>query len=157
LAECISRLDLTGISARFADDFEGQVPQEPREVRVKSDYAEIVRQTDAGRPAATLDRSQFLERLLEFRNRFHSEKPPKVAFNLIMLGPVERGNLAGLWTGTCQLRMWGESAPGKPAEVVCQLRFRIGQPTEESLAQPGWIHFLGITQSQVGEAARHLL
>lgn len=157
LAECIARLDLTGIANRFGADFQGQLLHEPREVRVNNEYAQIVRQQDAGRPPLNVDRAQLLERLLEFRHRFKSNKPPKAGFNLITLSPVERGKLDGLWAGTCLFRIWGETAPGQPAEVICYFQFRIERPTEERLAQPGWLHFLGITQSQVAQATRYLL
>jgi hypothetical protein len=53
--------------------------------------------------------------------------------------------------------MWGEAAPGQPAEVVAYLHYRLGKPTRESLERGGWLTACSIQQSQTGHAQRFLL
>ena len=69
-----------------------------------------MRQMNSGQPALPLDRDQFVERLLEYRRLFHTK--PRVKVSLIKLAPLVREDEEGAWEGTCQLRMWGEKAPG---------------------------------------------
>jgi hypothetical protein len=62
-----------------------------------------------------------------------------------------------MWEGTGLFRLWGETGPGQPAEVQFNVRFRTIRPTEENLAEPGWLHSCGITQTQIAQAPRFLL
>jgi hypothetical protein len=144
------------LSSLLAKDFTGSVYAQPREVRVTNDFLQVVRQQDAGKPGRTLNGGEFVERLLAYRRSF--AKPPQVAINLMKLAPTEPDNLESpLWQGSCQLRMWGESVPGQPTEVVLNLEYRIPKPTEENLGQKGWLHAATIVQSLVGHAEKFLL
>ncbi len=155
LAAALRRGDATAIAALCTTDFQGQVPRQPREVAWRSDWLTVVRRTDAGQPPVELTREQFIEQLLGYRRQFHAE--PKVKLALMKLCPVDRDNPEGSWQGTCQLRMWGEKAPGQPAEVVAYLSYRVHRPTEEALKAGGWLLACAIDQSQVGYAPRFLL
>jgi hypothetical protein len=157
LAECWSRGDANGIATRMASDFYGQLLQKPREVKASTEYAQVVRQQDSGQPPLDVGNSRFIERLLALRRNFAADKQPKFGFNLITLSPVDRAKPDGLWHGTGLLRMWGEAAPGQPAEVVLNIQYHIDRPSEERLAQPGWLHACAIMQSQEGRASRFLL
>jgi hypothetical protein len=68
-----------------------------------------------------------------------------------------RANPEGPWQGTCQLRVWGEKAPGQPAEVVAYLQYQTPRPTKAGLEGGGWLSACAIQQSQVGHARRFLL
>jgi hypothetical protein len=72
------------------------------------------------------------------------------------LRPITRGRIDGLWEGTAQLRLFGETSPGSPAEIVATLRYEIDRPTEDRLARPGWIHALEIQQVLTAQAPRFL-
>lgn len=118
------RNDAQAFHSLLAKDFTGAVYAQPREVRVTNDFLQVVRQQAAGESGLPLNGSQFVERLLAYRHSF--VKPPQVAINLMKLAPAEPDNLdSPLWQGSCQLRMWGESVPGQPTEVVLNLEYGI--------------------------------
>jgi hypothetical protein len=110
---------------------------------------------------------------MEYRQLFSNRKPPKVKLALMALAPEKREVRNGFWRGTCQLRMWGETASsaqprttplgketektGGPAEVILYLEFRILQPTEEALAKGKWLIACAISQSQVAQAPAYLM
>jgi hypothetical protein len=154
-AAALGRADAPALLALCADDFRGGAPSRPREVAWRSDWLTVVRQADDGQPPQELTRQQFVERLLEYRRQFHKE--PKVKLALMKLCPADRANPDGPWQGTCQLRMWGEKAPGQPAEVVAYLSYRVRRPTEDGLKAGGWLSACAIDQSQVGHAHHFLM
>jgi hypothetical protein len=155
LAAALSRADREALRGVLADDFAGQVLTEPREVRMHTECADVVRQEDSGRPPQALDRDGFVARLLEYRRPFGS--PPKVQLSLMALAPVTRGDLDGPWQGTCLLRMWGEAEPGHPREVALYLSYRVPRPSKVVLTTPGWLHGCAVTQAQVAQASRWLM
>lgn len=155
LADGLSRADAQGLLALLAPDFTGQVLQQPREVRVANDFVDIVRQEDAGHPRLVLTREQFRDRLLDCRRLF--AQPPKVHLALMALAPTARENPESPWQGTCQLRLWGETAPGQPGEVILYLQYQVSRPAEETYRKGGWLQACAITQSQNAQAPRFLL
>jgi hypothetical protein len=155
LANALRRQDAAALAALLSNDFTGQAPQSPREVRLDADFAQVVRQEDAGQPPLPLDRAAFVDHLLRYRRLF--AQPPEVKLALMALSPTVRGNLDTLWQGTCQLRMWGEVGPGQPGEVVLYLQYRLSCPTEERLQQRGWLRSCTILQSQEARASHSLL
>src|SRR5262249_23652540 len=62
----------------------------------------------------------------------------------------------GLWRGSCQLRMYGDTDPGKPAEVILYLEYTVPEPNQENLSQPGWLRRASIVQIQTVQAPRYL-
>jgi hypothetical protein len=155
LANALAEADGTALRAMLAADFTGQVLDKPCEVRRSDGVIEVVRQEDAGQRPAALDADRFVARLLEYRQPF--AQPPRAQLSLMALAPVTRGELDGLWQGTCLLRMWGEAQPGQPREVALYLRYRVPKPSRESLHADGWLHACAITQSQVAQASRWLM
>jgi hypothetical protein len=155
LADALRKEDTAALTALLSADFTGQVPRQPREVRLNADFAQVVRQEDTGEKPLLLDRSQFVSRLLTYRRLF--AKPPQVKLALMALAPTVRGDLSSVWQGTSQLRMWGEVAAGKPGEVVLYLQYRLPCPTEETLKQNGWLRSCTILQSHEARASRYLL
>jgi hypothetical protein len=63
----------------------------------------------------------------------------------------------GSWTGLAQLRVHGESSPGRPCEVYVVLSYEVSRPTKERLAEPGWFHMAHEEQSLVAQAEHYLL
>lgn len=155
LAEALRDGSAAAVHRLLADDFVGTALLDPTRVRASTAFAELERVQDAGRPAVTLDRPAFAARLLEFRKPF-ATTPPEVKLALITLSPLQRGDLAGPWEGTAQLRLAGEYAATAPAEAVVTLRFEIAAPTEERLAQPGWVRKAGVVQAQTARAPHYL-
>jgi len=155
LAAALRRADATALRALCSDDFQGRTLRAPQEVAWHSDWLDVVRQMDGGQPAQPLDRGQFVEHLLDYRRRFAAE--PYVKLALMKLAPARRGDLDGSWQGTCQLRLWGERAPGQPAEVIAYLSYQVSRPTRDRLAKGGWLSACAIEQSQVGHAGGVLL
>jgi hypothetical protein len=154
LADALRRADRPALEALLSPTFHGQVLRRPREVRAASDFVDAVRQDDAGHPPVALDREPFCDHLLEYRRLFGPA--PQVHLALMALSPAVRGDLDGPWQGTCQLRIWGEAAPGRPAEVVLHLRYQLPRPAEETFQRGGWLRECAITQSLVTRAPRYL-
>jgi hypothetical protein len=154
LAAAMRRADAPALLALLSDDFQGATLDQPSEAAWRSDWLTAVRQSDGGKPPRALGRSQFVERLLEFRRAFHAE--PKVKLSLMRLSPVDRADPDGPWQGTCQLRMSGEREPGQPGEVIAYLSYRVRRPTEEGLKAGRWLTACSVDQSQVGHASRPL-
>lgn len=154
LADALRRGDAAALSALLSADFTGQVAKHPRQVRLDADFAQVIRDEDAGEPLR-LDRSQFVARLLGFRRPFG--RPPQIKLALMGLSPSVRGDLDSTWQGSCQLRMWGETAARQPSEVVLSFQYRLPRPTEETLKQNGWLRSCTLLQSQDARASRFLL
>jgi hypothetical protein len=151
LAEALSRGDQDAFRNLLAPDFIAVIPDDPREVRLDADFAHVLRRefvgrisnpsgtpdgleirpTKAGRPCA----SEFIARLMEYRRLFSSGKPPKVKLALMSLRPEKREDRNGLWQGTCQLRMWGETAGGMLSRPLGDLRAsqQLGEPRKHAI------------------------
>jgi hypothetical protein len=155
LAAALRQADAPALLALCGGNFHGQAPRQPREAAWRTDWLTVVRGTDDGQPPLELTREQFVERLLDYRRLFHKE--PKVKLSLMKLCPVERDNPDGPWQGTCQLRLWGEKAPGQPAEVIAYLGYRVRRPTEDALKAGGWLLACSVDQSQTGHARQFLM
>ncbi len=154
IAKALVAVDAAALADRLADDFTGEIFQQPIEVKTVNDDVQVVRLTDAGKPRAPLTRQEFVQKLIEYRRLFH--QPPKAAMALMTFSPLAREDLKGLWQGMCQLRLWGEAEPGQPCEVVLTLQYRVAEPTDAALARPGWMSHCAIQQSLVARAARPL-
>jgi hypothetical protein len=155
LASALKRGDPAGLAALLADDFKGWTLSQPREVRLEGDLGQVLRQEDAGQPPLPLSAEEFVAQLLQYRRLF--PQTPQVKLALMALSPERRDDLDGPWSGTCQLRMWGETKPGQPAEGVLYLRYRVPRPRQEALNRNGWLHEGRILQSQEARAPRFLL
>ncbi len=155
LAKALRQADAEAATRLFAPDFTGEILRDPRQARLHNDVLDVVREVDSGQPPMKLDRRQFIARLLDYRRLF--SRPPRVKIALMRLSPRDRGNLDSPWQAICQLRMWGERQPGKPAEVILYCRLELSPPTEENLSRGGWLSACAITQSSVGQAERFLL
>jgi hypothetical protein len=156
IKEALAQGDANALRNLLAADFTGAMYQDAQEVRLQTDFVNVARHKDAGKPRKVLTGPEFVEQLLSFRRPF--TKPPKVQTNLMKLAPVEVGNLdSPLWQGSCLLRMWGEVQAGQPSEVTLTLEYRVPRPTEENLARNGWLHTAALAQSVVGQSNRFLL
>jgi hypothetical protein len=155
IAEALKNADAAALSRLLAEDFAGTDLREPGRVRAAGDFGEVERLQDAGRPPLPMNREAFVSRLLDFRKLF-GEARPQVELKLMTLSPKIRGRLDGIWQGTAQLRLYGERAPGAPAEAAVLLGFEVPRPTEEALARPGWLRSARILQVQTGKAGRYL-
>ena len=155
LAQALRRDETADFLAVLDKTFEGQVLDQPRETRSDSSGIRVVRQQDSGCKPLALDRSQFVARLFEDRKKF--SRPPQVKLALMGLAPTDSHDLERQWEGTCQLRMWGEVASGRPGEIVLYLKYRLPKPTEDTLKGDGWLRFCSVTGRQVSEADHFLM
>jgi FG-GAP-like repeat/FG-GAP repeat len=156
LGNAVSCADRQTLDSLLAADFQGETLGEPcEEIRTRKEFCEVLRQQEGKTPRQKLDRGQFIHRLLQFREIFH--QPPKFGLALMKLAPMQQSDPQGNWRGTCQWRMYGETAPGKPAEVILYLEYLVPEPTEENLTKPGWLRQAAITQIQVAKAPHYLL
>jgi hypothetical protein len=147
--------DATALAPLLAPNFRGGLLREPYEAAVHNEFLDIIRQSDSGQPPLAVDGKQFLAKLLEYRTFFkHEIKGGKLS--LMKLRPTDEKNLAAPWRGTAQLRLWGERAPGQPAEAIVYLAYETVRPTKEAMEKGNWLLGCTITQSQVG-SSRHFL
>jgi HEAT repeat protein len=154
LARALARGQAADLSRLLADDFQGTDLDGPVRVGSATAYAQVER-LQGGKPSAPLAREAFTERLLAFRKVF-GQRTPQVKLALMTLSPRQRGQLAGDWEGTAQLRLYGEHAPGAPAEVVVHLRYGLSQPSKESLSRPGWLRRADVLSVLTARAPRYL-
>jgi hypothetical protein len=155
LAEALKQADAVKLAALLADDFQCQVPSHPHRMQFRSEVATVEREHDDGQPPVVLGRDPFVARLLEYRRLFWHR--PQVKVSLMRLGSERRPALEGLWRGTCLVRLWGEMAAGKPAEVTLLLNYRLPRPDESTYAQGGWLKQCGVELSQVARGERYLM
>jgi FG-GAP-like repeat len=155
LAQALRRGETADFLAVLDKSFEGQTLAQPRETRSNSPEIRVVRQQDSLSKPLALDRSQFVARLFEDRKKF--SRPPQVKLALMGLAPTNSHDLEGEWEGTCQLRMWGEVASGRPSEIVLYLKYRLPKPTEDTLKGDGWLRFCSVTGRQSSEADHFLM
>jgi hypothetical protein len=152
LAAALRQADGRALLAACAADLHGH---EPAQEAWSADGIVTVRRAEGGTAVRSLDRDQFVRRLLGYRQEFLAE--PKVKLSLMQLHPADRAFPDGPWEGTCQLRLWGQKSPGQPAEVIAYLSYRVRRPTEEGLKAGGWLSACSIDQGQVSHAGRFLM
>lgn len=155
LAAALKAADADALGKMLAADFAGADLGQPAVTKSTNPAAEVERLADGGRPPVPLDRAGFVGKLLGWRKLFPAA-PPKVTVVMATLTPKVRGEVDGLWEGTAQLRLFGEHAPGAPAEVTALLRFETPRPTQSALAGPGWLRAASVVQSQTAKAPRYL-
>jgi hypothetical protein len=156
LANALRDADAKALTAMLANDFAGQLPQDPHVTSLQSECVDVVRREDAGRTPARVGREQFLAALLGFRRNF-TAKPPGVQLVLKTARPRIEGQLDGPWEGLAQLRLHGDSSPGQPCEITVLLDYETVRPTQEGLARPGWLRAARVRQSLVAQAKHYLL
>jgi hypothetical protein len=156
LGEALAHANQKKLRGLLADDFEAQtLGPGSEEVRTSNQMINVVRQQPGTAPPKALSADQFVNQMMEWRALF--SVLPKVQIALMGLRPLDRNKMDGPWQGSCQLRMFGETAPGKPGEVTLYLTYRIAQPTEKSLPAGRWIHFVSVDQIQVARADHFLM
>jgi hypothetical protein len=156
LADALRDADADALTRMLADDFTGELPRQPREVSLRNECLAVLRREDDGQPPTRVSQVPFVAHLLEYRRAF-TAKPPRVQLVLKTLSPTERRNEDGPWDGLAQLRLYGESQPGQPCEIVVILRYEVARPTREALERPGWLRAAGVQQSLVARSSRYLM
>jgi hypothetical protein len=156
LADALRDADADALTALLSDCFTGELLSRPRETRIRDECIDVLRLEDAGSTPRRVSRTEFVAHLLEYRGHF-AARPPNVQMVLKTLLPVVRDNVEGPWSGLAQLRLYGESHPGQPCEVVVILPYEIDRPTRERLARPGWLRAASVRQSAIAHSSRYLM
>src|SRR5262249_37030618 len=154
LADARRDADGRALAEMLAEDFTADLPREPREVRFRNEAVDVVRR-EGGSPTR-VGRAEFVARLLEYRRLF-TGKPPGVQLVVKTLLPRDRRYPDGPAEGMANFRLFGESRPGQPCEVVASLRYEVVRPAKEALSGPGWLRGAGVAQDLVGRATHYLL
>jgi hypothetical protein len=155
LGAALASADGAALARILAADFSGTFPSQQRRVRTAVAYAAVDRLEDVGHPPERVDSRAVCARLLELRKVF-TARAPHVKVKTITLSPRRRGRLTGTWQGTAKIRMYGEYAPGAPAEVLLFLRYVVVQPTEHNLARPGWLQSMEVYQVNQAKSPHYL-
>ena len=156
LADALRDADAATLTRLLAEDFKGELPRDPREVRLQRGALDVVRREDRGLTPLRVGREQFVAHLLAYRQAF-AARPRGVQLVLKTLLPRVRGDRDGPWEGLAQLRLHGETRPGQPCEIVVVLHYEIARPTREALAGPGWLRAAGIRQALVARSSHYLM
>jgi hypothetical protein len=156
LAAALCAADTRALTAMLADEFRGELPAEARVVSVRNEALDVVRRDGDGQSPDRVGREAFVKHLLEYR-RAYTARPPTVQLVVKTLLPKVRSDKEGPWQGLAQLRLYGESRPGQPCEVVVILRYEVARPTREALGHPGWLRTAGVQQSLVAHATHYLM
>ena len=152
LAAALKAGDRAALTRLLADGFTATAPAGPPDTRVAVGFAHVERTQANSR--ARFGPREFADHLLGYRAGFAA--PPAVTGSLMTLRPARRGELTGGWEGTFQLRLAGEHAAGAPAEAVLVVRFEVPEPTEETLARPGWLRTAEVQRAAVARAPGYL-
>jgi hypothetical protein len=156
LANALRDADADALAALFAEGEAFRLPREPREVSTHSECLSVVRREDTGTAPRVVGPGPFVARLLEYRREF-KDKAPGVQLFLKTVHPRVRTDLDGPWEGEAFLRLWGESRPGQPCEVLVNLTYEVDRPTRERLTQPAWFRAAAVKQELVAHASRYLM
>jgi hypothetical protein len=155
-ADALRDASANAMTAALSDDFTGDLLQRPKETHLKDQCVDVLRREDSGATPQSVDRAAFVSHLLEYRKLFTSE-PPKVQLVLKTMLPLVREKTDGPWSGLAQLRLFGESTPGAPCEVVAILRYEIDRPTRDRLTHPAWVRSASIRQVTIARASHYLM
>ncbi|MCI0683369.1 MAG: FG-GAP-like repeat-containing protein [Gemmataceae bacterium] len=155
MGHALKNADQNALNRIMADDFRGADLRDPHRIRTANDTMQVERLLDRGQPPVILGRDAFAARLLEFRKLFGAQAPA-VKFSLMNLGPQQHKQTDGPWVGTALLRMFGPREKNAPAEVSLIIRYEIPRPTEQRLAQPGWLQGAALLNVHVALSARPL-
>jgi hypothetical protein len=153
LGEAWAHSNAAAIKEMMAAEFRGHLLQEPDREELNTGFAQVTRLKDSGKPFRDVDGDGFAKYLLGLRSMFSAA--PRVKVFAKTLVPDARDKLDGPWQGVGVARLWGETAPGKPGEVVLQFHFRIPRP--EQASQPAWLRQARVLQSQTSIAQKHFL
>jgi hypothetical protein len=156
VADALRAADAAALTALFAEDFTGELPEAAHTTSVQNECLDIRRQEDSGNTPTRVGREQFIAQLIDYRKAF-AEEPPKAQLVLKTLLPKVQQDKDGPWVGVAQLRLYGEARPGQPCEVVVILGYEVARPTKETLGQPGWFRGARIKQSLVAHASHYLM
>lgn len=151
LALAIVNEDAAALQGALAADFRFQAINDPLVEKLSQHFVMLERRKPRpGAKAVDQPRSAWTELLLHHRKMFAGR--PHVKIYPKTLAPEARDDLNSAWSGAGVLRMWGESEPGKPAEVVLRFQWRMQRP--EKSARQGWLQLIALEQSQIARAPR---
>jgi hypothetical protein len=152
-SEALEKADEKALARILAPNFQGQTLQKPKEEKLQTAYATVIRQKDAGNPPEPLDAAGFIKLLLEFRKPYVQR--PHVKVYPKTMGPRQCEDLDSPWEGNGVVRMWGEGAAGQPQEVILHFQFRLPRPQKDH--RSAWLESFAIIQVQTAHAPRYLL
>jgi len=155
LANAIKKSNRELLLSLLSPDFLGLIPGYADTIQVNLDFASASRLETDGFPHKSINRQQFVNWLIGYRSMFY--KDPAVSISLMTLSPVNRENIDGPWEGGCRLRIWGETSPDSPAEVVFYLHLDMNKPTEELLNRGNWLHSCTIKKVKMGQSDHYLM
>ena len=155
LANALTEANPLAIEVLLEPNFTALIPQQADTVYADFGIGRASRVETSGHPHDVIAGQQFVRWLLSHRALFL--QAPKVKISLMKLGPMVRDNFDGVWVGSCRIRMWGETSPGSPAEVVFYLEMGLDIPTEERLKRGGWIRSCTIRKMKMAQSEHYLM
>ena len=147
---------VTQVQFYLAPNFCGELLSLPEAPSYQSDALRIYRATPGAKPLS----GNFVERLLDLRNRF--AKDAKVEMPLMSLSPISRAEIeTGGWKGSCALRIVGpRAAPGEgKGELMAKFEFETDKlpDVDEIASTGGWIHSLRMIEAQESISRQDLM
>ncbi|MDA1052299.1 MAG: VCBS repeat-containing protein [Planctomycetota bacterium] len=154
IVRALQEQDGDAIRGMTAEDFQGQLHDQPTETRFEDATLVAHRERLAATGSKPLTRDELAAFLFDLRQPFASA--PKVRFDVKLISPNSPHDLDGEWTATCVMRMWGELGTHAPGERSVLFRLRFGRPTNASMQAPGWIRGWSIEQVASSQASQFL-
>ncbi len=147
--------------ARFlAPAFRGETLAVTQGQGLENEVLQIRRASTTNEPKARPEPAEagaFVKYLLGLRSHFG--KDAKVELALMSLSPLEPGNLAGAWKGSCALRMFGGRTGGGKSELLAKLEFDLLRVPDVDVivTDPGWIQSLRVYGLQESSCTHDLM
>lgn len=146
--------DAAGLRKHLAADFRGQILDSTNPVDFNSPTLSAARATETSHELREATADEFLAWLDTLAAGFREIAGTQ--FGVKRIGPLEAEQVDGLWWVWCTFRAWGQDAEGKPREVGCILSLELRRPTEENLAEPGWLVSAKVLQTSNSQASQFL-
>jgi hypothetical protein len=135
--------------------FKGKVPIKESTIKLANEFTTASRFIDNNADYSLLDRTGFINWLLDKRAIF--EGIPQTKIRLKSLAPVTREKLDGEWVGVFQLRMWGETRNSGPGEIILYFEIQLDEPIEKEIQEGGWIKSSKLIKSKIAFSDNYLM
>ncbi len=156
LAKRISESDKVGIAKVLTSEFQAQAFTYSAPLSHQNRQLEITRQSHPEHLRSVLNGEQFVEWLIGQIANFH--KKPKVRFHLMALQPIDGKTIVPeKWTATAKLRIWGESEPGSPHEILAYFDLTTGKLENKVLSDSAWLSELNFSLIQTARSKGFLM
>lgn len=155
LAEAVKAGEAERIAAMFGDEVAASLP-DAAPTTAGTGGLQVERRQAARGEGKTVTKDQLVDWLMAQRKAM-PEGELKVTPHVIRLSGERPSDLAGRWSGSGKLELFGTGADGSRAEGIVQFDFACRSGSEEVLAGEGWIDQFHVTSASTGRSEAPLM